>query len=317
MSAWILLRGLAREARHWAQLPERLRSRGLSGEIVCADLPGCGEYADEHAPVSLAATTDFVRARLAARGYAPPYRVIALSLGAMVAVDWAQRFPLEVERLVLINTSLRRYNDPFQRLRPSAWPLLARAALCWHARTRRRAESAIHTLTCRRVDSREADLAAWSAIYESAPPTRRNAFRQVAAAARFRGAASAPCCPTLVLASRNDALVHPACSAKLAAIWGATLIEHPWAGHDLPHDDCAWLADTIAAWAGNALTVAFPSPAHHRPQTAGPILNAEHRHPEAACRRKTKKPLLICSRTLSNMRADDGPSPLLVQSNRF
>ncbi|PMS16999.1 alpha/beta hydrolase [Trinickia dabaoshanensis] len=259
MSAWILLRGLAREARHWARLPDRLRSRGLMGEIVCADLPGTGEHVRERAPASIAATTDFVRARLAALGHAPPYRVVALSLGAMVAVDWAQRFPLELERLVLINTSLRRYNDPFERLRPSAWPLLLRAAWCWDARARRRAESAIHTLTCRRADERDADLAAWTAIYQSAPPSRANAFRQVLAAARFEGAASAPCCPTLVLASRNDALVDRACSAKLAAVWGATLIEHPWAGHDLPHDDGAWLADTIAAWAGNALTVALPS----------------------------------------------------------
>lgn len=259
MSAWILLRGLAREQRHWARLPDRLRAGGLIDEIVCVDLPGSGQYAHEPAPTSIAATTDFVRAQLAARGCTPPFRAIALSLGAMVAVDWSQRFPLELERLVLINTSLRGYNEPFERLRPSAWPHLARAAWCWHARARRRAEAAIHTLTCRRVDEREADLAAWTSIYESAPPSRRNAFRQVLAAARFHGARSAPCCPTLVLVSRNDALVHPACSAKLAAIWGATLIEHPWAGHDLPHDDGAWLADTIAAWVGNALTVALPS----------------------------------------------------------
>jgi hypothetical protein len=62
----------------------------------------------------------------------------------------------------------------------------------------------------------------------------------------------------LILASRADALVHCACSSKLAAAWGATLIAHPWAGHDLPHDDPVWLAETIAAWVGNALAVAAP-----------------------------------------------------------
>lgn len=263
MSAWILLRGLTREARHWAQLPDRLRACGLHDEIVCLDLPGSGQWAGERAPASIAATTDFVRARLAAPGPAPapapPYRIVALSLGAMVAVDWAQRFPSEIERLVLINTSLRRYNRPFERLRPSAWPQVMQAARCWHRGARRGAETAIHALTCRRIDTLDADLSAWTAIYEDAPPSRANAWRQLAAAARFVGPSMAPGCPVLLLVSRADALVHPSCSAKLAAHWGAALIEHPWAGHDLPHDDPAWLAGTIAAWVGNVSAVATPS----------------------------------------------------------
>ncbi|MGN6233211.1 MAG: alpha/beta fold hydrolase [Trinickia sp.] len=256
MSAWILLRGLTREARHWGQLPEWLRARGLSGDILCPDLPGSGRNAGERAPASIAETTQCLRAHLARDGHVPPYRFVALSLGAMVAVDWAQRFPLEVERLVLINTSLRRCSTAFERLRPGAWPLVARAAGCWHAGARREAERAIHALTCRRVDEREADLEAWTAIYESAPPTRANALRQLTAAARFEAARLAPRCPVLVLVSHADALVHRACSAKLAEHWGVPLIEHPWAGHDLPHDDPEWLADTIAAWVGNALAVA-------------------------------------------------------------
>ena len=136
---------------------------------------------------------------------------------------------------------------------------MLRAAWCWHKGARRSAEAAIHALTCRRSDTREADLTAWTALYDDAPPSRANALRQLAAAARFEGPALPPCCPLLLLVSRADALVHPACSVKLAARWGAPLIEHPWAGHDLPHDDPAWLADTIAAWVGNVLAVAVPA----------------------------------------------------------
>jgi pimeloyl-ACP methyl ester carboxylesterase len=253
MSAWILLRGLTRESRNWAELPDRLRDCGAQGEIVGIDLPGSGRYVRSRAPTSIAATTAFLRERLAERGHAPPYRVIALSLGGMVAADWAQRFPGEVQGLVLINTSMRRCGRLVERMRPGAWPLIAHAA--WRWRDRRAAEAAIHALTCARTDSREADLDAWVRIYESAPPTRANALRQLMAAARFDGPAEAPRCPTLVLVSRGDALVHRTCSAKLAAAWGVALIEHAWAGHDLAHDDPAWLADTIAAWVGNALAV--------------------------------------------------------------
>ena len=260
MSAWILLRGLARESRHWAQLPERLRACGVQSEVVGVDLPGSGRYVQARAPANIPETTAFLRARLAEQGYEPPYCVVALSLGGMVGVDWAQRFPDEIERLVLINTSMGRYGRLSERMRPSAWPLIARAA--WRWRDRRAAEGVIHALTCARTDSLEPDLNAWIGIYRSAPPTRANVLRQLLAAARFDGPIDAPRCPTLVLASRGDALVHPTCSAKLAAAWGATLIEHPWAGHDLAHDDPAWLADTIAGWVGNALTVkALPTSA--------------------------------------------------------
>lgn len=274
MSAWILLRGLTRESGHWSHLPEHLRAAGIEGDIVFADLPGSGRHVLDRAPLEIGPTTDFVRARLAATGPAPPYRLIALSLGAMVAVDWAQRFPDEVEALVLINTSMRRYSGPFERLRPAAWPAIVRIARRWGTHStegstsgsaavsasveRRNVEAIVHALTCARTDTRDADLAAWTAIFERAPPTRVNALRQLCAAGRFRGAPLAPRCPTLLLASRADALVHPACSAKLAAAWGAAIVEHPWAGHDLAHDDPVWLAETIAAWVGNALAVAAP-----------------------------------------------------------
>lgn len=253
MSAWILLRGLTRESRHWADLPGRLRASGLEGEIVTADLPGSGRHAHARAPWTIGATTDFVRRAIRSQGYASPFRVVALSLGAMVAVDWAQRFPGEIEGMVLINTSMGRHCGPMRRLRPGAWPAIVRALRFWRAR--RRAEAAIHGLTCTRIDSRETDLDQWTAIYASAPPSRTNALRQLLAAARYRGPAAAPRCPVLVIASRADALVHPACSAQLAAAWSAASIEHPWAGHDLPHDDPAWLAGTIAAWAGRVWAV--------------------------------------------------------------
>lgn len=254
MSAWILLRGLTRESRHWGDLPRRLRASGLDGEIVIADLPGSGRHAHARSPLTIAATTDFVRRTIMAQGYAPPFRIVALSLGAMVAVDWTQRFPGEIEGMVLINTSMGRHCRPIQRLRPGAWSAIVR--VLWYWRARRRAEAAIHGLTCNRIDRREADLDEWTAIYASAPSSRTNALRQLFAAACYRGPAAAPRCPILAIASRADALVHPACSVQLAAAWSTASIEHPWAGHDLAHDDPDWLARTVAAWAGSVSAVA-------------------------------------------------------------
>ncbi|MDR6444515.1 pimeloyl-ACP methyl ester carboxylesterase [Paraburkholderia terricola] len=246
MSTWILLRGLTRETRHWGRLPDALRE-AIGGEpLLLLDLPGNGEFAQARAPATVAEMVSFVRIAALQSGASGPYRVLAMSLGGMVATEWAQRHPAEIERLVLINTSMRPFSRMHERLRPSAWPGLAGVAAHW--REAPRAERGIHRLTCNNVGTLNADLDAWSEIRRSAPVSRGNALRQLWAAARFRAAAQRPDCPLLVLSSRGDKLVNPACSSKLAAAWGATHREHPWAGHDLPHDDPAWIGAQVHAW---------------------------------------------------------------------
>lgn len=245
MSAWILLRGLTRETRHWGRLPDALRD-AVDGGLLPIDLPGNGAFAHLRSPATVAQMVGFVRHAAWQTGVPGPYRVLAMSLGGMVATDWAQRHPEEIERLVLINTSMRPFSRVHERLRPSAWPGLLGVAAHWSDAPR--AERGIHRLTCNRADTLDADLDAWSEIRRSAPVSRANALRQLWAAARFTAAFAAPRCPLLILSSRADRLVDPVCSAKLAAAWGAPQREHPWAGHDLPHDDPAWTAEQVRAW---------------------------------------------------------------------
>jgi pimeloyl-ACP methyl ester carboxylesterase len=246
MSTWLLLRGLTRETRHWGHLPRLLREAAGAERLLLLDLPGNGEFANLRAPAGVEDMVSFVRIAALQTGAAAPYRVLAMSLGGMVATDWAQRHPGEIERLVLINTSMRPFSRMHERLRPSAWPGLLGVAAHW--RDAPRAESGIHRLTCNNVDTLGADIEAWSEIRRSAPVSRGNALRQLWAAARFNAAATKPRCPLLILASRADQLVNPVCSAKLAAAWGATLCEHEWAGHDLPHDDPVWASEQVQAW---------------------------------------------------------------------
>jgi len=247
MSSWILLRGLTREARHWGGLPDALaHAIGDDANVLTVDLPGNGEYAHLRAPADVAGMVGFVRAAMRKRGTTGPYNVLAMSLGGMVATCWAQRHPDEIARLVLINTSMRPFSRFDERLRPEAWPRLLRIARHWGEPLI--AETAIHRLTCNNDDTREADLAEWAAIRTSAPVSRANALRQLLAAARFSAGRQRPACATLVLSSREDHLVNPVCSATLAAAWGAAHRRHPWAGHDLPHDDMAWTVDQVRAW---------------------------------------------------------------------
>ncbi|WP_158938013.1 alpha/beta fold hydrolase [Burkholderia sp. S171] len=250
MSTWILLRGLTREGRHWESFPEQLRvETGLNGDansIALLDLPGNGHENALSAPLDVADMVKFVRSRAADAGLLPPYRLVAMSLGGMVATGWAQRHPEEIERLVLINTSMRPFSAVRERLRRGAWPALVRAAASWADPIK--CETIVHDLTCNRLDTQSADIAAWAAIRQSAPVSAANGLRQLWAAARFRAASHAPACPTLLLSSREDRLVDCVCSTRIAARWGTAQAVHAWAGHDLPHDDPVWTGKAIADW---------------------------------------------------------------------
>ncbi len=252
---WVLLRGLTREARHWGKLPQQLAQTlptaasipgAGSEQIVALDLPGNGEFFGQDSPRSVRGMVDFARRQLASRGFKPPYNFVAMSLGGMVATDWAQQYPREVARLVLINTSMRPFSGLVERLRPGNWCPLALLAVRWSDADY--AERVIHRLTCQRIAARDEDVAAWVRIRKSAPVSLASASRQLWAAARFSGAAERPRCPTLVLSSAADQLVQPLCSARLARAWRAEHHEHPWAGHDLPHDDAGWACERIADW---------------------------------------------------------------------
>ena len=240
----VLLRGLTREARHWGGLPQQLAAAGDA--VLTLDLPGNGAFSGQRSPATVRAMMLAARAHLRQQGVAPPYRLLAMSLGGMVATDWAQQFPAEVASLVLVNTSMRPFSPVTDRLRPGNWPGLLRLAALWNDKAG--AEEIIPRLTCRRTDTLGQDLAAWQQIRRSAPVSPGNAGRQLWAAARFSAAPGAPACPALLLSSARDGLVHPRCSAALALVWQAEHHPHPWAGHDLPHDDPCWVYKRLAQW---------------------------------------------------------------------
>lgn len=252
---WVLLRGLMREQRHWGDFPAVL-ARALPGAaIVTPDLPGNGRRHRQASATRVADTVEHCRAELRARGLAPPYRLLALSLGGMVAAAWADRYPGEIAGCVLVNTSMRPHGRFYQRLRWRNYPaVLAQLLLGGAARQ----EALVLRLTSRGGDgadggggddaARRALLARWVAWQNDYPVSRANALRQLWSAARFRAPAQKPAVPLLILASAGDRLVDHGCSMRLARAWDAPCRLHPHAGHDLPLDDGDWVARETARW---------------------------------------------------------------------
>lgn len=243
MSQWILLRGLTRDNRHWGNFPELFATALPGVQVLALDLPGNGLRCREKSPTTVGGMVENCRRSLREQGINEPVNVLAMSLGAMVAIDWASRYPAEIGRGVLINTSLSGVCPFFLRLRPRNYWRLLRMALSesdayW--------EQSVLAMTSRRDDPQL--VRRWTEFRRLHPAGKANALRQLLAAARFSAPNGRPSADLLLLASTDDRLVNVVCSRAISKRWEIPLIEHPSAGHDLPLDDGPWVAEQVRRW---------------------------------------------------------------------
>jgi pimeloyl-ACP methyl ester carboxylesterase len=241
MRRWVLLRGLARESGHWGAFAQAL-ARATGDQVLALDLPGNGTRFSERSPASVADLVEDCRHRLAP---SPAVTVVvAMSLGAMVALDWGRRAPHELAGCILVNTSAGGASPFWRRLQPRTYPTIARSL--WPCTAIAAREAAVLRMTSN-VQAHGGIVGQWTALAQAHPVSAPNALRQLWAAARYRAPRQRPPVPLLLLASSADRLVHPSCSARLADRWQVPLHVHPWAGHDLPLDDPTWVLDQVVA----------------------------------------------------------------------
>jgi pimeloyl-ACP methyl ester carboxylesterase len=259
MSTWVFLRGLTRESRHWGLFVAQFEQAIIGSRVVLLDLPGNGRLNRQLSPLSVRDMVTHCRRQLIALDIEPPYSLLAMSLGAMVAIAWSSQHPKEIAANVLINTSMRPFNPFYQRLLPANYGLLLKLAVT-------NASSEAWERAVLRMSSNlaiEDILPHWTAMRMECPISRTNALRQLVAAARFCAPSTPPIAPTLVLASAQDHLVSIECSKALARHWQCTLRIHASAGHDLTLDDGPWVAAQVRAWLPDGLD-ALPEPVPDR-----------------------------------------------------
>lgn len=247
-STWVLLRGLTREQGHWGDFPAQLQAALPPGsQVITPDLPGNGALWRTRSPAKVPEMVDALRQQLQGLGARGPCHVLAMSLGAMVTVDWMHRHPEEVADAVLINTSLRPYSPPWRRLQPRHYPTILRLLLT-QAKARDWENAILQMTTRHPAVATEALLSHWLQLRQQHPVATANGLRQLWAATRYQAPRSAPSVPVLLLNGEGDRLVHPSCSSVLAASWGAPLLRHPTAGHDLPLDAGPWVRQQVLGW---------------------------------------------------------------------
>jgi pimeloyl-ACP methyl ester carboxylesterase len=240
-----------RESAHWDDFPSSFAARIPGSRIVCIELPGNGRHWQLKSPLSLNEMMEFARrefqdALVGSDEPGLPVFLFTISLGSMLAVEWAFRYPEEIAGAVMVNTSLRTLSPLYRRLNWRYWGELARILAESDIASRERRILALTTgmghgdaesVLRRRID-----------VYREHPVQRANVFRQLWAAARYRPPLTAPGVPMLLLAGQADRLVDPRCTEEIGQAWKLVPRRHPAAGHDLPLDDPDWTIAAVCEW---------------------------------------------------------------------
>lgn len=244
----LLIRGLSRQQGHWGEfskiLTQALNNQGLEANLVFEDLPGFGSRYQQKSPVSIEKIAELLAPTLVRLHQETSRKVhlLGISMGGMIALALAQRFPDYCESLIMINSSVKPVSKFYQRLQPTAYPAILKA---WFHPNKRQSERAILNISTEYYKNDSLILARWLALRTQFPPSRQAALRQIIAASVFRTPVRPPVKKVLLIAAKNDRVAHYSCTLNLAKLWGLPYLLHAQAGHDLALDDPEWLASQI------------------------------------------------------------------------
>jgi pimeloyl-ACP methyl ester carboxylesterase len=124
----VLVHGISSAAFIWNGTFEALAAAGL--RVLRYDLYGRGHSDRPHAEYGAALFRRQLEELLAAVGFDGPFRLVGLSMGGAVSIDFADRHPDRVERLALIAPAGMPFTVP-RLARVLSAPLLGDYALRW------------------------------------------------------------------------------------------------------------------------------------------------------------------------------------------
>lgn len=243
---WLFLRGLARESRHWGELPSLFESLNSEVKVHFLDLPGAGKNNHMSSPLSIDKYTDKLRLewfKLRAK-FGGDWGIMAISMGGMIGMDWCSRFPHDFNSLVLINSSGSNLSPIYHRLSFEALGIIFQLFLKEDLKER---EKRILTLTTTLRPISEKLIENYVLISKEISFKRINFLRQIYAAARFKVPNKLEQ-KILLLAAKKDRLAHYKCTEALAKHLEAPYFIHKSAGHDLPLDDPHWIIEKVESF---------------------------------------------------------------------
>lgn len=234
----VLIRGLFRGKAYWGDFPHMVQQRFPSRTVRCVEIAGVGERCQETSSTTIHGMMEQVRQQIELPAKVD---IISISMGGMIAMEWAHYYPHEVNSLVCINTSAKDFSPFYQRLQPSNYMTIMKALFS--------AAEEKESMVFGMVSNQPQDpsiIDRWVALTQQYPLSRANFFRQLLAAARFK--IQRPESDLLLICSRHDRLVSCKTTQAIAHHWHQNYLTHDESGHDLPLDDPKWLIARLEEW---------------------------------------------------------------------
>ncbi|MCB1111071.1 MAG: alpha/beta hydrolase [Chlamydiales bacterium] len=244
MRRWVLVRGVGHEAGHWLDFPSLLQRAFPEDRFHFIDIPGSGKFFKKKVSIKLEELAEHVRSE-ALQQDPPPFTILSLSLGGMLAYEWADKHPEEIEAMVLINTSFSPFSPALKRFR---WQIVPKFVWSLFQRRAESREAMFLDISSNKIEGRKKIVIHRVAIRKKHPVTVSTILRHLFAAKFYPGGSTPPKVPTLILSSIADRLCDPSCSRNIEKAWRVPHHIHPWAGHDLTLDDPEWAIEQIKSW---------------------------------------------------------------------
>lgn len=243
---WLLLRGLMREADHWGDFPKDLEAQKGVDRVVCLDLPGVGTESSRLFIPSIKQAVEDLRSRfkiLQQDKGDEEWGILGISLGGMIAMQWAHDYPHDFKKIVVMNSSSKE-SPVWKRL---TVPSIAVAFECFLEKDLVKREKKIIDMVSnlRKNDLKLID--SWIKIAQKNDFSKLTAANQITAASLFKLPKKINT-PMLVLTSRADRMVSYECSKYISERFKAPIKIHPSAGHDIAIDDSKWVTEQIINW---------------------------------------------------------------------
>ncbi len=221
----LFLHGLGADAASWSYQLEALAAAGI--RPLAVDLPGFGSTPYDGRGWTLERMAALLAAWLDDQAL-PQVDLVGLSLGGVVAQEFALTYPQRVRKLVLMNT--------FAVLRPDSWRtalyFLARFLVVTFVGLEKQAE-----LVAGKIFPAPEQRAQYEALVQTIsqadPRAYRAAMRALARHDARQRLGQLPM-PTLVMTGAEDTTIHPRHQRLLAdSIPGARQVVIPGAGHGM------------------------------------------------------------------------------------
>ena len=225
----VILRGLARSVSHWMNFDQYLAK---NFQVICIDHRGIGlteaPMKLQHSIYDLAADVVSLLDHLKIK----KTHVMGVSLGGMITLALALKFPERLKKITVINTSVGGFRGP----RITAAALRVISAKYWSKENFNR--RLVRVLTGPDLPEKTVgDLASrWQQIEEKEGLSVQTVLFQLAAAARFQIAKKLKLIetPTQIILSKNDRFVPRRNSKKIAkSMPTAVFFEIDNSGHEI------------------------------------------------------------------------------------